>query len=130
MSTDVKTTLDVGNRLVALVREGRNLDAIDTLYAKDIESIEAAAMPGDTRTRTGHEAVREKSESWIANHDVHDANVRGPYPHDDRFIVFYDYEVTAKGGPMAGQRYRMEEGALYTVKDDKIVKEEFFYHMG
>jgi len=28
------------------------------------------------------------------------------------------------------QRFTMEEMALYTVKDGKIVREEFFYTMG
>lgn len=130
MSADAKSALEVGRELLALVQEGRNIDAIDALYANDVESVEAAAMPDQPRTLNGHDAVRGKSEWWEANHDVHEANVRGPYPHDDRFIMFFDFEVTAKGGPMAGQRYRMEEGALYTVKDGKIVKEEFFYHMG
>ena len=31
---------------------------------------------------------------------------------------------------MAGQRMNLDETALYTVKDDKIVQEEFFYNMG
>jgi ketosteroid isomerase-like protein len=39
-------------------------------------------------------------------------------------------DVTAKAGPMAGKRIQMNEAALYTVKDGKIVKEEFFYDMG
>ena len=39
-------------------------------------------------------------------------------------------EVTAKAGPMAGKRMKLDEAALYTVKDGKVVKEEFFYDMG
>jgi hypothetical protein len=31
---------------------------------------------------------------------------------------------------MAGRRTKLEEVALYTVKDGKIVREEFFYSMG
>ena len=31
---------------------------------------------------------------------------------------------------MAGKRMNLDEAALYTVKDGKIVQEEFFYHMG
>jgi len=30
---------------------------------------------------------------------------------------------------MAGKRFTMDEAGLYTVKDGKIVHEEFFYHM-
>ena len=36
----------------------------------------------------------------------------------------------AKAGPMAARRTRFTEAALYTVRDGKVVQEEFFYHMG
>jgi len=42
-------------------------------------------------------------------------------------IAHYEFDVTFND---SGQRFKMEEVALYTVKDDKIVKEEFFYSMG
>ena len=75
-------------------------------------------------------AIRAKSEWWKNNHEIHRAEVSGPWPHDDRFIVRFSYELTAKAGPMAGKRFSMEEAGLYTVKDDKVVMEEFFYSMG
>lgn len=56
--------------------------------------------------------------------------MEGPYPHGDRFIAHFKMEVTAKNGPMAGKRMVMDEAALYTVKDGKIIHEEFFYAMG
>ena len=55
---------------------------------------------------------------------------RGPLAHGDRFIARFKFDVTPKSRPMAGKRFTMDETALYTVKDDKIVHEEFFYHMG
>jgi hypothetical protein len=55
--------------------------------------------------------------------------VTGPFPHDDRFIVYMKMDVTSKGGPYAGKRNTFEEAGLYTVKDGKIVQEEFFYQM-
>ena len=39
-------------------------------------------------------------------------------------------DTTPKAGPMAGKRMQFEEAILYTVRDGKIVREEFFYHMG
>jgi len=53
--------------------------------------------------------------------------VAGPWPHDDRFIVGFRFDVTMKAN---GHRFTMEEMALYTVKDGKIVREEFFYDAG
>jgi len=53
------------------------------------------------------------------------------YPHGDQFIVCFKYDVTCHlDGPMKGQRMQMEEAGLYTVKDGKIVREQFFYAMG
>jgi ketosteroid isomerase-like protein len=43
--------------------------------------------------------------------------------------VRFKFDVTAKSGPMAGKRFVMDEAALYTVKDGKVVHEEFFYSM-
>jgi hypothetical protein len=78
----------------------------------------------------GLPAVRQKNEWWVANHEIHRGEAKGPFPNGDRFTVIFDYDVTAKAGPMAGKRVQMEEVALYTVKDGKIVREEFFYSMG
>jgi ketosteroid isomerase-like protein len=75
-------------------------------------------------------AVKGKAAWWESNHEVHKAEVEGPFPNGDRFVVRFKYEVTAKSGPMAGKRFVMDEAALYTVKDGKITQEEFFYSMG
>ena len=56
--------------------------------------------------------------------------MKGPFPHDEKFAVYFTYDVTAKCGPMEGKRMQMEEVGLFTTQGDKIVKEEFFYHMG
>ena len=64
------------------------------------------------------------------NHDIHGAEVNGPWPHGDRFVVTMKHDVTPKSGPFAGRRTQFEEAGLYTVRDGKIVQEEFFYHMG
>lgn len=117
----------VGEKLVELCRQGKNGEAIDTLYDKNIVSVEAmgnADMPAEMR---GIDAIRGKGEWWIANHDVHSAEATGPYVNGDRFAVDFHYEVTPKTGPMAGQRQTMKEVALYEVKDGKIVREEFYY---
>ena len=76
------------------------------------------------------DAVRKKGEWWEETHEVHGGSVEGPWPHGDRFIVRFKYDVTAKTGPMTGKRMQLDEAALYTVKNGKVVQEEFFYHMG
>jgi hypothetical protein len=124
-------TLTVGKKLVSLCREGKVMEAVETLYGPEIVSIEAASGgPSMPARMEGIEAIKGKNNWWIQNHDVHSATAEGPYPHGDRFIVHFKYDVTSKAGPMAGKRMNLDETALYTVKDGKIVQEEFFYDMG
>jgi hypothetical protein len=126
----MSTTLEVGKKLVALCRQGKNEEAINTLYAPTIVSVETRDNPSGPARVEGIAAVRKKNEWWGTNHDVHKGEAFGPWPHGDRFIVQFKFDVTAKAGPMAGKRMTLEEAALYTVKNGKIVQEEFFYDMG
>jgi hypothetical protein len=124
------TAFEVGKKLVQLCQQGKSMEAIETLYAPNIVSVEAHGGPQMPARMEGIAAIKGKAEWWDKNHQVHSAEVNGPWPHGDRFIVFFKYEVTAKAGPMAGKRFTMEETGLYTVKNDKVVQEEFFYSMG
>ena len=121
------STMDIAKKLVELCRQGKNAEARETLYSKDIVSVEAGAPPGGQRESKGIEAVRAKSAWWADNHEIHSANITGPWPHDDRFIVGFQYEVTNKP---SGQRLKLDEVGLYWVRDGKIVREEYFYSMG
>ena len=120
------STAAVANELVELCRAGRNLDAVASLYSRDIVSVESVGseeMPAEMR---GIDAIRGKNEWWFANHDIHAAKATGPFVGDDQFAVRYDFDVTFKP---SGQRFEMTEMALYTVKDGKIAREQFFYNM-
>jgi hypothetical protein len=126
----MSSTMDVGKKLVDLCRMGKAMDVINTMYSPNIVSIEAHDSPAGPARTEGLAGVKAKSEWWMKNHEVHKAEVAGPWPHGDRFIVRFTYEITPKTGPMAGKRMTMDETGLYTVKGDKITQEEFFYHMG
>jgi hypothetical protein len=117
-------TLEVGKRLVALCREGKNRQCMQELYDKDIVSVEAQPMQNLPQEVRGIEAIYGKDDWFNANHTIHSAKVEGPWPHGDRFAVKFNFDITNKP---SGQRYQMEEIALYTVKNGKIVKEEYFY---
>ena len=123
-------TLEVGQKLVALCRENKNVEAVNTLYAPNVVSLEVHAMPDMPARMEGIDAVRKKNQWWLDNHTIHGNTVSGPFPHGERFIVHYKIDVTAKAGPMAGKRMQAEEAGLYTVRGGKVVQEEFFYHMG
>lgn len=122
-------TLEVGKKLVELCRQGKNMEAIDSLYSDKIVSVEAGGPPGVSTRQEGLAAIKGKATWWEENHEVHNAEAEGPFPNGDRFVVRFKYDVTAKAGPMAGKRFIMDEAALYTVKDGKVIQEEFFYTM-
>ena len=121
------TTMEIGKELVALCRQGKNQEAIDRLYSPNIESVEAVAMPGMGQTQKGIQAIKGKNQWWVDNHQIHESTVEGPYPHGDRFIVRFKYDMTPKHN---GKRMTVDETGLYTVQNGKVVKEEFFYTMG
>ena len=125
-------TKEVGKKLVEYCRNGLNLDAISSLYSKDIVSVEAMASPSGAFPQEvrGMEKVVEKNRWWYENNEIHHASAEGPFPHKDRFAVIFHYETSAKSGPLKGKRLKFDEVAIFTVKDGKIVREEFFYDMG
>ena len=121
---------EIGEKMVALCREGKNLEALETLFSNDAESLEAQGneqMPAEMK---GLDALKQKNQWFVENHEIHGGNVKGPFPNGDRFSVIFDFDVTPKAGPMAGKRMQMEEVGLYTVAGGKIVREEFFYQGG
>lgn len=122
------TATDIGTQLANLCREGRNIEAIETLYADDILSIEAKSAPGCEQRTEGKEAVLAKNHKFFEMNEIHGGETRGPLTgHGNQFALIMSIDCTAKEGPMAGQRMQMEEVCLYTVEDGKIAREEFFY---
>ena len=102
-------------------------EAVDTLYSSEIVSIEAQAMGDESPEKRGLEAVRGKTEWWISTMNVYDIKVTGPFVAHDRFVVLYDIEF---GEKTSQERIRMSEAGVYTVKDGKIVREEFLPQVG
>jgi ketosteroid isomerase-like protein len=72
----------------------------------------------------GIEAVRGKSEWWNGAHEIHASEVHGPWVNGDQFTVRFTMNVTVKD---SGERIQMDEIALYTIDDGKIIEERFFY---
>ncbi len=115
-------TEEVAKKVVELTRKQAWKEAIESLYSKDIVSVEARAMEGGSPESRGIEAVRGKTDWWVNNMDVHSAKVSGPFVAHDRFVVQYDIDATDKNSK---KRMQMSEVGVYTVKGDKIVREEF-----
>jgi len=120
------TTMEIGKKLVELCAAGKNHDAMEALYGENIVSVEAGGPPGMALEANGKAAVITKSAKWAEAHTIHSAKAEGPWPHGDRFIVRFTYDITQKA---TGNRIKMDEAALFTVANGKIVREEFFYGM-
>ena len=120
-------TMEIATKMVELCRQGKNAEALDTLFSDDLVSVEAHAMPDGQQVAKGLAAVKAKGEWWVSNHEIHSASVTGPWPHGDRFIVGFQYDITNKP---SGKRMKLDEVGLYQVENGKIVREEFFYDMG
>jgi hypothetical protein len=117
------TTQEVATKLVELCKRGQFLEAVDTLYSKDIVSVEPMAMHDMPAESRGIDAVRGKSIWWIDNHEVHGCKVEGPFIANDKFIVEFDIDVTNKPSK---KRMQMKEAGLYVVANGKVVREDFF----
>ncbi|MCI5072583.1 nuclear transport factor 2 family protein [bacterium] len=115
---------NVGKKLVELCQAGKGMEALDSLYDENIVSVEAMDMPNIGREQKGLDAIKQKNEWWYNAHEVHTATVDGPYPNGNQFAVNFKFDVTNKE---SGQRFEMSEVAMYTVENNKIVREEFFY---
>nr|WP_310523355.1 nuclear transport factor 2 family protein [Polymorphobacter sp.] len=112
----------IADDVVALSKAG-NLDGIGTKYWSDtVVSIEN--MDGPMARLEGREAAVGKNAWWNGAHDVHSVETFGPFINGDQFAVRWVMDVTEKA---SGNRIAMDELALYTVKDGKIVEERFFY---
>jgi hypothetical protein len=115
-------TEQVAQKVVELCRKQAWKEALDTLYAEDIVSVEARGMDGESPEKRGIDQVRGKTEWWVQNMEVHSVKVSGPFVAHDRFVVQYDIDVTEKNSK---KRMQLSEVGVYTVKDGKIVREEF-----
>ncbi len=120
-------TEEVAKKVVELTRKQAWHEALDTLYAKDIVSVEARAMDGGSPETRGIDGVRGKTDWWINEMEVHSVKVSGPFVAHDRFVVQYDLDVSNK---KSKERMQLSEVGVYTVKEGKIVREEFLPYAG
>jgi hypothetical protein len=108
-----------------LVNQGKHFEVMRTMYGPGMVSVE-----GDGRETVGKEQVIRKSEIWQGNNNIHGGKLLGPFFNGDanassgRFAVHLSIEFTPKTG---GGRVTHDEIGIYTVKNEMITREEFFY---
>ena len=115
----------IARKFMELCKQGKHFEVMRAMYAPEMVSVE-----GDGREFVGKETVIHKSEVFQGNNTIQSQDLRGPFFLGDpnatsgRFGVYTAIEFTPKAG---GERQRHEEVGLYTVKNDTITREEFFY---
>ena len=121
------STQEVAEKVVELVRQQAWYKALDTLYDKDIVSVEASASEGESVEKRGIDQVRGKIDWWLNAMEVHSFTAKGPFVAHDRFVVQYEADVSEKDSK---KRFQLSEVGVYTVKNGKIVREEFLPFTG
>ena len=119
----VMTTQEVANRMYELFKENKWAEVQQELFSDDAESIEPPNSPG-LQSVKGKDAIKKKGDDF--NNMIEE--VHGGYTGEPivagNFIAFaMGIDATYKGMG----RQKMDEIAVYEVKDGKIVKEQFFY---
>ena len=90
----------------------------DALFHKKFASVEGGMV------WEGRKAVQAKSDDFYAKNDIHSCTCEGPYVGSTGFGVRFNVDMTDKA---SGQRVQMSELAVYTVKNGKVVEEQFYY---
>jgi SnoaL-like domain len=116
------TIQEIAARVVELNRANDHETIYRELYAPDAVSIENWA--GKPERYEGLAAIGAKAEGWMQSvAEIHEVLVGEPIISDASFAMTFTMDITYKD-PAVG-RVQMTELAIYTVKDGKIVEEEF-----
>jgi hypothetical protein len=119
----VMTTQEIANRLSELFKENKWMEAQEELFSEDAESIEPPHAQG-LQTVRGLDAIKKKGEDFNNMiEEVHGGYAGEPIVAGNHIALAMGIDCTYKGMG----RQKMDEIAVYEVKDGKIVKEQFFY---
>lgn len=116
-------TSEVAKRFYELAQQGNWEQIYAELFNKDAESIEPSASINLPSVK-GLDKIREKGKLWESMiEEVHGGYTNEPQTAGNFFVCTMGIDLTMKGQ----SRSKIDEVALYEVKNGKIVKEQFFY---
>lgn len=119
----VMTTQEIADRMYELFEQGKWEQAQDELFSQDAKSIEPPNSPG-LHSVEGLADIKKKGEMFNAMvEEMHGGYTSKPLVAGNHIAFAMGLDATMKG---AG-RMKMDEIAVYEVKDGKIVKEQFFF---
>jgi hypothetical protein len=117
------TTQEVANRFHELAQSGNWQQIQDELFTDNAESVEPPHSQG-MQSAKGRDALKQKGDMFSSMVEaMHGGYSSEPIVAGNHFAVAMGMDVTMKNMG----RSKMDEIAVYEVKDGKIVKEQFFY---
>jgi hypothetical protein len=120
------TTQETAARYHELANQRKFMEIQDTLYDENAvcQEPEKAALMGFAVITNGLEAIKAKGIARRTTIEtVHSYTCSEPIVAGEFFSVVLKQEVTFKGKPPI----TLEEIGIFHVKNDKIIKEQFFY---
>ena len=116
-------TQEVANRFNELAQQGNWMQIHEELYADNAASIEPPHAQG-LQSVEGKEAIKRKGEMFQSTvEEMHGGYSSEPLVAGNYFAVAMGMDATMK----EMGRTKMDEIAVYEVKEGKIVKEQFFF---
>ena len=117
------TTKELADRFNQLAKEGKFGEIQDELFASNAVSIEPPHAQG-LKSVEGLDAIKQKGKQFNEQvEEMHGGFSSDPVVGGNFFSVAMGMDATMKGMG----RVKMDEIAVYEVKDGKIVKEQFFF---
>ena len=111
---------DLAAEVVAHINSDATSDAPlwDKHYHPGFVSVEADGM-----THSGREEVQKKHDQWFDMHEVHEVKAQPAYLGHNCFSIIIELDAEAKDG--SWPRMTMQEVAVYSTINGKVVREEF-----
>jgi ketosteroid isomerase-like protein len=104
-----------------MIRQGKALEAFERFYADDVVMME------NDQAFVGKDVNRKREQEFFGNiKDVHAAGIGATAVSGNTSFCEQSFDATLADGT----RIRMEEVAVRTWKDGKIIKERFYYKGG
>jgi hypothetical protein len=110
---------ELGKKFVAQFNADPSGDWVKGWWHKGVRSIE-----GDGTLHVGEKQIMAKWAWWSGQNQILGVSAEGPYLGATGFAVRYSMHVKDAA---SGNEMRMSEVAVYTIKNGKIVQEEFMY---
>lgn len=114
---------EIGAALVAAFNRGEGDRVAGEYWSDSIESVEGH---GVNLGWYGREAVEAKNAQWISENRILGGVAEGPFCGSSGFAIKFRIETQSVA---TGEKRMVDEVGVYSVRDGKIVREEFMYAM-